>query len=56
LKDSPAGWVVLCDAADGKQYAATQTYFVTEECWDGLKTFFANRLLQEPKRRRAPRS
>jgi hypothetical protein len=29
--------MVLFDAADGKRYAATQRYFVTEECWQGLK-------------------
>ncbi len=51
--DQPACWMVICDAADGKQYAATQTYFVTEECWRGLKRFFARRLLREPRRRQA---
>jgi hypothetical protein len=55
LQDSPAGWQVLFEAADGKRYAATQTYFVTEECWRGLKRFFARRLLREPKSRKAPR-
>jgi hypothetical protein len=55
LKDSPVGWMVLFDAADDKQYAATQTLFVTEDCWQRLKRFFARRLLHEPKRRNAPR-
>src|SRR5438094_528323 len=52
LKDSPAGWQVLFEASDGERYAATQTYFVTEECWQGLKKFFARRLLHEPKSRK----
>ena len=54
FKDHPVGWMVLFDAADGKRYAATQTYFVTEECWQGLKKFFARRLLREPKHRKSP--
>ena|SRR6266850_604276 len=53
LKDTPNGWLVVVDAADGQRYAASQTYFVTEECWQGLKKFFAKRLLRDPKRRRA---
>jgi hypothetical protein len=48
------GWMVVFDAADGKRYAATQTYFVTEECWQRLKKFFAKRLLREPKHRKSP--
>src|SRR5262249_32761247 len=49
-KDHPGlGWMVCFDAMDGKRYQATQTYFVTEECWQGLKRFFARRLLREPK-------
>jgi hypothetical protein len=55
-KDLPGlGWMVVFDAADGKRYAATQTYFVTEECWQGLKKFFARRLLREPKPRTTPK-
>lgn len=42
--ESPADWMVVFDAADGKRYAATQTYFVTEECWRGLQEFFEKRL------------
>ena len=54
-KDHPGlGWVVRFETADGKPYAATQTYFVTEECWQGLKKFFARRLLREPKPRKTP--
>ncbi len=53
-KDHPGlGWMIIFDAADGKRYAATQTYFVTDECWQGLKRFFARRLLREPKPRKA---
>ncbi len=54
-KDHPGGWMVVLEAADGKTYAATQTYFVTEECWQGLKKFFARRLLHEPRSRKAPK-
>ena len=50
LEVSPAGWMVLFDASDGHRYAASQTYFVNEECWRGLKTYFARRLLKEPRR------
>ena len=52
FKDHPVGWMVVFDAADGKRYAATQTYFVTKECWQGLKKFFAKRVLHEPKRQK----
>jgi hypothetical protein len=43
LKDNPVCWMVVFDAADGKRYAATQTYFVTEECWEGLKAHFGQK-------------
>lgn len=49
------GWMVVFDAADGKRYAAIQSYFVTEECWKRLKKFFARRVLRESKRRKSPR-
>jgi hypothetical protein len=52
FKDQATGWMVLFDALDGKRYQATQTYFVTEECWRGLKRFFARRLLRDPARLR----
>jgi len=39
--DNPVCWMVLFDAADGKRYAATQTYFVLPECWEGLRKHFA---------------
>ena len=41
--ENAADWMVVFDAADGKRYAATQTYFVTEECWQGLKKHFVKR-------------
>jgi hypothetical protein len=49
------GWTVVFDAADGKRYAATQTHFVTEECWRNMKRFFARRLMRDPNRRKASR-
>ncbi len=48
--DQPWDWMVTFDAADGKRYQATQTLLVTDECWQGLKRFFARRLLREPRR------
>jgi hypothetical protein len=55
-KDLPGlGWMVRFEAADSKQYVAAQSYFVTEECWQGLKKFFARRLLHEPKSRKTPK-
>jgi hypothetical protein len=55
LKDNPVCWLVVFDAADGRRYSATQTYFVNEESWQGLKKFFARRVLAEPARRRVHR-
>jgi hypothetical protein len=56
FKDHPGlGWTIHFEASNGQRYAATQTYFVTEECWQGLKKFFARRLLREPKPKKAPK-
>lgn len=53
-RDIPGlGWTVSVEAADGKRYAATQTHFVTEECWQKMKRFFARRLMRDPNRRKA---
>lgn len=41
LANNPVCWMVVFDADDGKRYAATQTYFVTAECWQGLEEHFA---------------
>ena len=38
--DRPYSWQVIFEAADGKRYAATQTYFVTDECWRGIEQHF----------------
>ena len=54
LKGQPGGWQVVFDAADGKRYAATQLYFVTQEAWQGIKRYFARQLLKEPKRSSSP--
>lgn len=54
LSDNPVCWMVRFIAADGRRYAATQTYFVTVESWDRLKRHFARRLLREPKRLASP--
>lgn len=39
--DNPVCWMVVFDAADGKRYAATQTFFVTTEGWEKLRKYFA---------------
>jgi hypothetical protein len=41
LSDNPVGWMVVFEARDGRRYAATQSYFVTADCWDGLRKHFA---------------
>ena len=49
FKNHPGlGWMVVVKAADGKRYAATQTNFVTEDCWHGLKDFFSRQLRKRP--------
>jgi hypothetical protein len=50
--DRPNGWLVVFEATDGKRYAAIQTYFVTEDCWQRIKKVLARRLLREPGRKR----
>jgi hypothetical protein len=42
-KNRPNSWLVIFEAADGKRYAATQTYFVTAEAWEELKKYFGQR-------------
>ena len=50
-QDRPNGWLVIFEAVDNKRYAATQTYFVTDECWQRIKRYFARRLLRDPRRK-----
>jgi hypothetical protein len=52
LVDRPNEWMIVFEAADGKRYAATQTYFVTAESWQRIKKVLARRLLREPKRKK----
>jgi hypothetical protein len=40
LKDHPSGWLVSFEAGDRKRYAATQTYFVTDDCWRAIAGHF----------------
>src|ERR1700730_6251707 len=42
------GWMVEVKAADGKLYAVSQTYLVTEECWEGLRVYFRTRQRKRP--------
>ncbi len=56
VKDIPGlGWTVVVEADDGKRYGATQTHFVTVDCWVSMKRFFARRLMRDPSRRKASR-
>jgi hypothetical protein len=50
LRDHPSGWLVVFEAADRKRYAATQTYFVTEDCWRGIHAHFLTHLRRVSKR------
>ena len=40
FKGRPNAWLVVFEAANGARYAATQTYFVTEDCWQGIEEHF----------------
>jgi hypothetical protein len=42
--DNPTGYMAVFEPTDGKdhtRYAATQSYFVSIDCWDALKEHFA---------------
>jgi hypothetical protein len=46
-EDNPTGHMVVfqpLDPEDTNRYAATQDYFVTLDCWDGLEHYFTSRL------------
>ncbi|MCI0459020.1 MAG: hypothetical protein L0Z62_18845 [Gemmataceae bacterium] len=45
--DQPTGWMVVVSAEDGKEYAATQTYFLTREAWRALERYFVNRTVRK---------
>jgi hypothetical protein len=51
--DRSDGWLVRFEAGDGKRYLATQTYFVSEECWRRLERFFRSRF--QPPSEKPPR-
>jgi hypothetical protein len=43
-EDNPVGFMAVfqaLDEADKNRYAATQDYFVTMDCWEGLRQHFA---------------
>lgn len=46
-KDHPAGWMVIFEAADAKEYAATQTYFLTREAWRNLEEYFVRYVIRK---------
>ncbi len=52
LKDNPAGWMVRFEPTGSRgrgRYSATQTYFVTTDCWEAVKRHFAKALINEPR-------
>ena|SRR5438132_6057426 len=53
LRDHPSGWLVSFEAGNRKRYAATQTYFVTEECWRAVAEHFRKQRPRTLKRRLA---
>jgi hypothetical protein len=45
--DNPTGYMAIFEPLnieDHCQYAATQDYFVSLDCWDGLERFFRSRV------------
>ena len=43
--DNPTGFMAVFEplhSADKNRYAATQDYFVTADCWEGLRKYFAS--------------
>ncbi len=56
LKDNPVCWMVVFQADDGKRYDATQTYFVTKECWENLERHFAKQSKRTPNRPKTRRN
>jgi hypothetical protein len=47
-RDNPTGYMAVfepLDRRDKNRYAATQDYFVSLECWEGLKKYFASMLV-----------
>jgi len=54
FKNHPGlGWTIIFEVADGKRYAATQTYFVTQECWKRLGRYYSKVLLSKAGMRKA---
>jgi hypothetical protein len=47
-EDNPIGYLAVfepIDPADDHRYAATQDYFVSLDCWEGLRKHFASTLI-----------
>jgi len=40
FKDRPNGWHVAFETMGGKRFSGTQSYFVTEECWQRIEQHF----------------
>jgi hypothetical protein len=55
--DNPVGYMAVfvpIDPGDTTHYAATQDYFVSMDCWDGLRKYFASQLVVVDRDRTGP--
>jgi hypothetical protein len=46
-EDHPLGYMAVfepLDSEDKRRYGATESYFVSLECWEGLRRYFASNL------------
>lgn len=45
-EDNPTGMMAVFEPldGDGNRYAATESYFVTPDCWEGLRHHFATKV------------
>jgi hypothetical protein len=53
-QDNPSGYMAVfepLDPSDKNRYAATETYFVTLDCWEDLGRYFARNRAKRAKRR-----
>jgi hypothetical protein len=47
-KDNPTGYMAIfepLDPLDKNRYAATEVYFVSLDCWEGLRDYFRDNLI-----------
>ena len=49
LREHSEAHMVVFDARDGNRYSATQTYFVTDDCWRGIVREVTRKSRKSPK-------